>query len=160
MTTAVDSFKVRAPAYETWWSLCLCRCKTLWTLWRNGHKQLGWITNGHTSGTSNKLCVRLNFVTGVCCAWSVCEVFHGCSFLINTLVGLYVCMWFCRICSLCLNQHRDDHLGSADQLKKEFGDRVMAIGRILPMLEKWDDAGYVKRAWCLFEVRDCLCLTA
>jgi hypothetical protein len=59
-----------------------------------------------------------------------------------------------------LNQHRDDHLESADQLKKEFGDRVMAIGRILPMLEKWDDAGYVKRAWCLFEVRDCWYLTA
>jgi hypothetical protein len=59
-----------------------------------------------------------------------------------------------------LNQHRDDNLESADQLKKEFGDRVLAIGRILPMLEKWDDAGYVKRAWWLCEVRDCWCLTA
>ena len=58
------------------------------------------------------------------------------------------------ICSLCLNQHR---LGGGDaatpeDLAKEFGDRVVALGRILPMLEPWHDPGYVKRAWCLFEL--------
>ena len=37
-------------------------------------------------------------------------------------------------------------------LQKEFADRVLAISRILPMLEPWDDPGYVKRAWCLFEL--------
>ena len=41
------------------------------------------------------------------------------------------------ICSLCLNQHR---LGGSDSatpedLAKKFGDRVVAFGRILPMLE-------------------------
>ena len=45
------------------------------------------------------------------------------------------------ICSLCLNQHR---LGGGDaatpeDLAKEFGDRVVALGRILPMLEPWHD---------------------
>ena len=53
------------------------------------------------------------------------------------------------ICSLCLNQHRMD-LGNAAapaDLAKEFGERVVAIGHILPMLEPWDDPGYVKRAW-------------
>ena len=58
------------------------------------------------------------------------------------------------ICSLCLNQHR---IGSGDavspeDLAKEFGERVVALGRILPMLEPWDDPGYVQRAWCLFEL--------
>ena len=53
------------------------------------------------------------------------------------------------ICSLCLNQHRIE-LGNAvapEDLAKEFGERVVAIGHILPMLEPWDDPGYVKRAW-------------
>jgi len=56
------------------------------------------------------------------------------------------------ICSLCLNQFRmaDDSVNK--DLQKEFGDRVLAIGRILPMLEPWHDPGYVKRAWCLFEL--------
>eukprot|EP00040_Diaphanoeca_grandis_P027124 m.153705 g.153705 ORF g.153705 m.153705 type:complete len:2258 (+) comp30843_c0_seq3:182-6955(+) len=56
------------------------------------------------------------------------------------------------ICSLCLNQHRIADVLSPDQLSAEFGDRVMSIGRVLPMLEQWDDPGYVKRAWCLFEL--------
>ena len=65
------------------------------------------------------------------------------------------------LCSLCLNQHsfegRVAVIGEPDAdrseaLLKIFGDRVLAIGRILPMLEPWDDPGYVKRAWCLFEL--------
>ena len=57
------------------------------------------------------------------------------------------------ICSLCLNQHRiDGGEAATPDLAKEFGDRVVALGRILPMLEPWDDPGYVKRAWCLFEL--------
>ena len=56
------------------------------------------------------------------------------------------------ICSLCLNQYRMADNDVEQDLQKEFGDRVVAIGRILPMLEPWDDPGYVKRAWCLFEL--------
>ena len=58
------------------------------------------------------------------------------------------------ICSLCLNQYRLGVGESAtpEDLAAEFGDRVIAIGRILPLLEPWDDPGYVKRAWCLFEL--------
>ena len=66
------------------------------------------------------------------------------------------------ICSLCLNQHR---LGGGDSatpedLAKEFGERVVALGRILPMLEPWDDPGYVKRAWCLFELYTAITMRA
>ena len=57
------------------------------------------------------------------------------------------------VCSLCLNQHAmSQEAVSPEDLAKEFGDRVVAIGRILPMLEPWDDPGYIKRAWCLFEL--------
>ena len=56
------------------------------------------------------------------------------------------------ICSLCLNQFRMADDSVKKDLQAEFADRVLAIGRILPMLEPWDDPGYVKRAWCLFEL--------
>jgi hypothetical protein len=42
------------------------------------------------------------------------------------------------ICSLCLNQHRiGGSVVSPEDLANEFGPRVQAIGRILPMLEPW-----------------------
>jgi hypothetical protein len=42
------------------------------------------------------------------------------------------------ICSLCLNQHRvQDKAVSPEELAAEFGPRVLAIGRLLPMLEPW-----------------------
>jgi len=60
------------------------------------------------------------------------------------------------ICSFCLNQHGVDGLprgGSTPaELAKGFYDRIVGIGRIVPMLDPWDDPGYVKRAWCLFEL--------
>ena len=63
------------------------------------------------------------------------------------------------ICSLCMNQHDFERrllqcgaTKGPDALQKEFGDRVVAIGRILPMLAPWNDPGYIKRAWCLFEL--------
>merc|ERR1712166_1105639 len=56
------------------------------------------------------------------------------------------------ICSLCLNQHRIVTDLTPEQLAKEFGQRVTALGRMLPMLEDWRNPGYVKRAWCLFEL--------
>lgn len=56
------------------------------------------------------------------------------------------------ICSLCLNQHRMTTIKSSDELANEFRPRVLTIGRILPMLEPWDNAIYLTRAWCLFEL--------
>ena len=39
------------------------------------------------------------------------------------------------ICSLCLNQHSmSKEAASPEALAAEFGDRVVALGRILPML--------------------------
>jgi len=57
------------------------------------------------------------------------------------------------ICSLCLNQHRiGQRVVSPEDLANEFGPRVQAIGRILPMLEPWRNPTYLTRAWCLFEL--------
>ena len=68
----------------------------------------------------------------------------------NKLDPKKTCIW---ICSLCLNQHRmGAEVATPEQLAKEFGDRVTSLGRILPMLEPWNDPGYVSRAWCLFEL--------
>ena len=41
-------------------------------------------------------------------------------------------------------------LGVSGALAVALG--MVALGRILPMLEPWHDPGYVKRAWCLFEL--------
>jgi len=56
------------------------------------------------------------------------------------------------ICSLCLNQHRMIKAVTPEELADEFGPRVRAIGRILPMLEPWSQPSYLTRAWCLFEL--------
>ena len=67
------------------------------------------------------------------------------------------------MCAFCLNQHGINGLARGDaidpsepeaaaRLAQGFYDRVVGIGRILPMLEPWDDPGYVKRAWCVFEL--------
>ena len=54
--------------------------------------------------------------------------------------------------ALCLNQHRISEQLSPELVAAEFGPRVEAIGRILPMLHPWDDPLYTNRAWCLFEL--------
>ena len=60
------------------------------------------------------------------------------------------------ICSFCLNQHGVNGLprggSTPEELARGFYDRIVGIGRIVPMLDPWDDPGYVKRAWCLFEL--------
>jgi IS1 family transposase len=56
------------------------------------------------------------------------------------------------MCALCLNQLRIVKTLTSAQLASEFGPRVTAIGRILPMLAPWDAPEYVTRAWCLFEL--------
>jgi len=56
------------------------------------------------------------------------------------------------VCALCMNQHRMPGYKTPEHLANEFRPRVLAIGCLLPMLEPWDDALYLKRAWCLFEL--------
>ena len=54
--------------------------------------------------------------------------------------------------ALCLNQHRISEQLSPELVAAEFGPRVEAIGRILPMLHPWDDPVYTHQAWCLFKL--------
>ena len=61
------------------------------------------------------------------------------------------------ICSLCLNQHRMHTTLTPEQLAEEFNPRVIAIGRILPLLVPWNEPVYVQRAWCLFELYTAIC---
>ena len=56
------------------------------------------------------------------------------------------------MCALCLNQLRLVQTLSPAALAAEFGPRVTAIGRILPLLVPWEAPVYVTRAWCLFEL--------
>jgi hypothetical protein len=56
------------------------------------------------------------------------------------------------ICALCLNQLRIVRVLSPAELSAEFGPRVTAIGRILPLLAPWNLPVYTTRAWCLFEL--------
>mmetsp|Transcript_386 Transcript_386/g.1061 ORF Transcript_386/g.1061 Transcript_386/m.1061 type:complete len:2458 (+) Transcript_386:127-7500(+) len=57
------------------------------------------------------------------------------------------------ICSLCVNQHdASAEVKTADFFKREFGERVKAIGTILPLMLPWDEPLYLTRAWCLFEL--------
>lgn len=56
------------------------------------------------------------------------------------------------VCALCLNQLRIVQTLSPAALAAEFGPRVIAIGRLLPLLAPWDAPVYMTRAWCLFEL--------
>lgn len=52
------------------------------------------------------------------------------------------------ICSLCVNQHdASEEVKTADFFKREFGERVKAIGTILPLMIPWDEPLYLTRAW-------------
>ena len=54
---------------------------------------------------------------------------------------------------MCLNQHEvSDYTATPEFLQQAFGNRVKRIGRILPMIEPWEDPMYCKRLWCLFEL--------
>ena len=53
-----------------------------------------------------------------------------------------------------LNQHRiaSGPVATPEELREVFGGRVTGIGSMVVMLDHWDNPGYVKRAWCLFEL--------
>ena len=61
--------------------------------------------------------------------------------------------WIWMDC-FALNQHRIDlgNVATPEELQVVFCGRVTGIGRMVVMLDPWDNPGYVKRAWCLFEL--------
>lgn len=62
------------------------------------------------------------------------------------------------MCCLCVNQHRVVALGKQGKLvpfeefSETFYQRVRGIKHILSMMTSWDDPGYLKRVWCIFEM--------
>jgi Tfp pilus assembly protein PilF len=63
------------------------------------------------------------------------------------------------MCCLCINQHRvveANKSGILDRTPVEFQnifeDRVQGIGKLLCMMAPWEEATYLSRVWCIFEV--------
>ena len=57
------------------------------------------------------------------------------------------------ICAFCNNQHRvKDSTIPFETFQDIFGRRVHGIGTILAMMTPWNDPGYLKRIWCIFEM--------
>jgi len=63
------------------------------------------------------------------------------------------------VCFFCNTQYRVLNGGkriSPDELKAIFGQSLISIGRMLVMLNSFEEPVYVKRAWCLFECFTCI----
>mmetsp|Transcript_17394 Transcript_17394/g.40623 ORF Transcript_17394/g.40623 Transcript_17394/m.40623 type:complete len:670 (-) Transcript_17394:76-2085(-) len=62
------------------------------------------------------------------------------------------------LCCLCINQHRVKEASAKgetvpfSEFQAAFADRVTGIGRILAMMQPWDEPRYVQRVWCDFEM--------
>ena len=57
------------------------------------------------------------------------------------------------ICALCNNQHRiTNDVVPFEEFQRIFRKRVRGIGNILAMMTPWNDPGYLKRVWCVFEM--------
>lgn len=57
------------------------------------------------------------------------------------------------ICAFCNNQHRVvDRTVPFEEFKDVFQRRVTGIGKVLAMMTPWNDPGYLKRVWCIFEM--------
>ncbi len=57
------------------------------------------------------------------------------------------------ICAFCNNQHRisDKGLVAFEEFQDIFQQRVTGIKNILAMMTPWNQPGYLKRVWCIFE---------
>ncbi len=55
---------------------------------------------------------------------------------------------------MCNNQNRIEEQGlvSFDEFHEIFNNRVRGIGHIIAMMAPWDEPGYLKRVWCVFEM--------
>ena len=57
------------------------------------------------------------------------------------------------ICAFCNNQHRVvERDVPFEEFKYVFKKKVKGIGNILAMMTPWNDPGYLKRVWCIFEM--------
>jgi len=57
------------------------------------------------------------------------------------------------ICAFCNNQHRVvERNVPFDEFRRVFKKRVEGIGNVLAMMTPWNDPGYLKRVWCIFEM--------
>lgn len=62
------------------------------------------------------------------------------------------------MCCFCINQWRVQEQGlvTFEQFESAFADRVKHIGKVLALMAPWDDPGYMKRVWCVFELSTAL----
>lgn len=62
------------------------------------------------------------------------------------------------MCCFCVNQWRVQAAKAKGEkvpfsnFQQTFGERVQGIGRIIAMMAPWREPGYIKRAWCVFEM--------
>lgn len=58
------------------------------------------------------------------------------------------------MCCFNNNQHRVSELGDVpfEDFRKIFFHKVTCIGTIWSMMSPWNDPGYLKRVWCVFEI--------
>ena len=57
---------------------------------------------------------------------------------------------FIWVCFFCNNQYRIDK-ENADNLQEVFMGRVKSIGKVVAMLDTWENPIYFTRVWCVFE---------
>lgn len=62
------------------------------------------------------------------------------------------------MCCLCVNQHRvvdlrkEGKVVPFSEFSTTFFKRVKGIKHVLSMMTTWDDPGYLRRAWCIYEM--------
>lgn len=79
--------------------------------------------------------------------------------IVDTLVkycddkGLDTKRTYIWICALCNNQHRVvERDVPFTEFKQVFHKKVRGIGHVLALMTPWNDPGYLKRVWCIFEM--------
>jgi len=61
---------------------------------------------------------------------------------------------FLWLCFFCNNQFRillEQSSDGCDELDKVFGDRLVTIGKVLVIMDSWQEPRYIQRIWCVFE---------
>lgn len=117
---------------------------------RRGCSYVHCLTGEDNVGDANYM---LSYTWGYSIGSIVDALVDFCESTQNSPKRVYVWM-----CCLCVNQHRVVELRDQNKVVpfEEFSDtffkRVNGIKNILSMMTPWDDPGYLKRAWCIFEM--------